>query len=275
MPKTLKRDQVEFFQREGFLFPLRCMATDETKVARESLDVFEREEGHSVGTIHFKGHLCFRWSWELARSAAILDAVEDLIGPDILAFASKFWIKGGGDGAYVSWHQDSAYFGLDPHELVTAWIALTEATPANGCMRVIPRSHLGEAHSHVETFHDTNLLARGQSIDGLDESTAVDLVLDAGEFSLHHERTVHGSLPNTSDGPRIGLSLFYIPTSVRSTLGRRTASLVRGVDTHGHWDPDPEPTRDRDPEILAHMRAASARYHDRSVAQEAEPERGS
>ena len=269
MPKTLSRDQVELYRRQGYLFPLRALAPDETAPMRASLDAFERAEGYSVGALHFKGHLCFRWSWELARSAAILDAVEDLIGPDILVFASKFWIKGGGDGAYVSWHQDSAYFGLAPHDLVAAWVALTDSTPGNGCMRVIPGSHLEAAHSHVETYHDNNLLARGQAIEGLDETEAVDLVLRAGEFSLHHERTVHGSLPNRGDAPRIGLTLFYIPASVRSTLGRRTASLVRGVDDHGHWDADPEPRRDRDPEIIAHMRAAHARYHDRSVAQEA------
>ena len=71
--------------------------------------------------------------------------VEDLIGPNILAFASRFWIKGGQDGTYVSWHQDSAYFGLDPHELVTVWLALTDATPEMGCMKVIPGSHRDES----------------------------------------------------------------------------------------------------------------------------------
>ncbi len=269
MSNTLSRDQVEFYRRQGYLFPLPCLAPGETAPMRASPDAFEREEGFSVGSIHFKGHLCFRWSWELARNAALLDAVEDLIGPDILVFASRFWIKpGGGDGAFASWHQDSAYFGLDPHDLVAAWIALTDSTPDNGCVRVIPESHLGPAHRHVETYHADNLLARGQAIEDLDAGRAVDLELRAGEFSLHHERMVHGSPPNRSAEPRIGLALFYIPTSVRSTIGRRTAALARGVDAHGHWDPDPEPRRDRDPEILAHMRAAHARYHDRSVAQE-------
>ncbi len=270
LPKTLNRDQIEFYERNGYLFPFRCLASGETDAMRDSLDAFERDEGYSVGSLHFKGLLCLRWSWELARSAAILDSVEDLIGPDILVFASKFWIKGGGDGSFVSWHQDSADFGLAPHDLVAAWVALTDSTPDNGCMRVIPGSHLGAAQTHVETYHDKNLLARGQTIEGIDESAAVDLVLGAGEFSLHHERMLHGSLPNRSDGQRIGLTLFYIPTSVRSTVGRRTASLVRGVDEYGHWDDDPEPLRDRDPEILAHMRAAHARYHDRAVSQEAQ-----
>ena len=270
MPKTLNSNQVEFYGRNGYLFPFRCLASDKTNAMCESLDAFEREEGYSVGSLHFKGHLCFRWSWELTRSPAILDAVEDLIGPDILVFASKFWIKGGGDGSYVSWHQDSAYFGLEPHQLVAAWVALTDSTPDNGCMRVIPGSHNGAAFTHVETFHDKNLLARGQTIERVDDSAAIDLVLGPGEFSLHHERILHGSLPNRSDRQRIGLTVFFIPTSVRSTVGRRTASLVRGVDDYGHWDVDPVPTWDRDPEIMAHMRAAHKRYHDRSVSQEAQ-----
>ena len=270
MPKSLNHNQIEFYGRNGYLFPFRCLAPDKTNAMCESLAAFEREEGYSVGSLHFKGHLCFLWSWELTRSAPILDAVEDLIGPDILVFASKFWIKGGGDGSYVSWHQDSAYFGLEPHQLVAAWVALTDSTPDNGCMRVIPGSHHGAAQTHVETFHDKNLLARGQTIEEVDESTAVDLVLGAGEFSLHQERILHGSLPNRSARQRIGLTLFYIPASVRSTVGRRTASLVRGVDDYGHWDADPVPMRDRDPEILAHMRAAHTRYHDRSVSQEAQ-----
>jgi len=202
----------------------------------------------------------------------MLFVIEDLIGPNILAFASKFWIKRGGDGTYVSWHQDSAYFGLEPHDLVTAWVALTDSTVDNGCMKVIPGSHLGPAHSHVETYHDKNLLARGQAIEGIDDSLAVDLTLEAGQFSRHHERIVHGSLANRTGEARIGLALFFIPTHVCSTLGRRTASLVRGVDDYGHWDPDPAPRFDRDPLILDHMRAAHARYHDRSVAQEAETE---
>ncbi len=104
----------------------------------------------------------------------------------------------------------------------------------------------------------------------MDATGAVDLELEAGQFSLHHERIVHGSLPNDTDRQRIGLALFYIPTSVRSTIGRRPASLVRGADTYGHWDSDPIPEVDRDPKIMAHMMAAHDRYRDRSVAQEAE-----
>lgn len=270
MTKSLSREQIDFFRSQGYLFPLPCLLREDTRTMRDALDRFEREDGTSAASFHLKGHLYFTWSHELSRSMAILDAVEDLIGPNILVFASKFWIKGGRDGAYVSWHQDSAYFGLEPHEQVIAWVALTDSTKSNGCVRVLPGSHCGPAHRHTETYHEKNLLARGQAIEGIDESMAVDMELEAGQFSLHHEHAVHGSLPNTTDEPRIGLALFYIPAHVRSTIGRRTACLVRGVDKYGHWDADPVPRFDRDPLILDHMRTAHERYVDRSVQQEAD-----
>ena len=132
------------------------------------LDRFENEQDVSAGKLQMKGHLCFRWSYDLSFEGAILDVVEDLIGPDILCFASRFWMKGPGDGAYVPWHQDSAYFGLDPHDLVAVWVALTDSSPANGCVRVIPGSHHWPAQTHTETPDEKNLLACGQWIDGID-----------------------------------------------------------------------------------------------------------
>lgn len=137
-------------------------------------------------------------------------------------------------------------------------------------MQVIPGSHRGKAFSHVETFDEKNLLARGQTIEEIDDSGAVDLVLKAGQFSCHHERIVHGSPPNATDAKRIGLALFYFPTHVKSTIGRRPADLVRGTDEYGYWDADPAPTADRDERVLAHIREASARYTDPRYAQEAQ-----
>lgn len=270
MPKVLSQEQVDFYNAEGYLSPFPCVSRDEARAMRDQIGRFEREEGKSIAEFHFKSHLYLKWSYELSRSPAVLDVLEDLIGPNILVFASKFWIKGGRDGSYVSWHQDSAYFGLEPHDEITAWIALTDANVRNGCMKVLPGSHRAPAQTHVETYHEKNLLARGQAIEGLDDSRSVDMELEAGQFSLHNERTVHGSPPNDTDDVRIGLGLFYIPTHVRSTLGRRTACLVRGVDEYNHWDPDPVPRYDRDPIILEHMQAAHKGYVDTSIPQEAE-----
>ena len=269
MSGILTGDQVEFYRRTGYLAPFRGIDPGQARAMCADLDRFRRVTGVSAGDINMKGHLCFRRSYDFCFETRILDVVEDLIGPDILTFASRFWIKPGNDGSYVSWHQDSAYFGLEPHELVTVWLALTDSNPANGCLRVLPESHRGPAWAHVETFHEKNLLARGQSIEGIDDTGAVDLELKAGEFSCHHERIVHGSLPNGTAAPRIGLAIFYIPAHVRSTIGRRTAFLARGADRHRHWDQDPVPQGNPDPEILDHALSASGRYADPEFSQEA------
>ena len=130
----------------------------------------------------------------------------------------------------------------------------------------MPGSHRGPDFAHEETMAKDNLLIRGQTIRGLDEAKAVELTLRPGQFSLHHERTAHGSLPNTSSERRIGLALFYIPTRVASTLGRRTALLVRGSDGYGHWDPDPTPQSDDDPAIDAFIGRTFEQYRDQEAS---------
>lgn len=269
MPKVLSDDQIAFYRENGYLAPFDGVDPSDAAAMCDDLDAFERDEGMRASEIIVKGHLCFRRSFEFSRHPAILDVVEDLIGPNIMTLSSRFWMKPGRDGSFVSWHQDSAYFGLDPHELVTVWLALTDSTPENGCVRVIPGSHLGKAYSHVETYDEKNLLARGQSIEEIDGSGAADLVLNAGQFSCHHERIVHGSAANDTDSMRIGIGIFYFPAHVKSTIGRRPADLVRGVDENGNWDSDPTPTEDRDQRVLAHVREAGKRYIDPQYRQEA------
>ena len=270
MPKVLTEDQIRFYRDNGYLAPLDGIDPVTAAAMRDDLDAFAAAQGMSAGDLNMKGHLCFRRSYDITFDDRILDVVEDLIGPNIMAFASRFWIKKSRDGTYVSWHQDSAYFGLDPHELVTVWLALTDATPDMGCMKVIPGSHRGKTYGHEETFHEKNLLARGQAINEIDDSNFDYMALKAGQFSCHHERIVHGSDANDTDGDRIGLGVFFIPTHVKSTIGRRTACLVRGVDEHGHWDADPEPQGRFDNDIIDHIRTASQRYVDPQYVQEAD-----
>jgi chlorinating enzyme len=262
MAKHLSDSELADFRREGYLCPLRALGVDEAAATLAALEAFETRHGGFGKRLRFKAHLRLAALMSVARNPTILDAVEDLIGPNILLFTSTLWPKDGGDGRFVSWHQDSAYFGLDAHEEVTAWVALTPSNRENGCVRVMPRSHLGADYSHDETFAPDNLLIRGQTIRGLDEAKAVDLELRPGEFSLHQERTVHGSLPNSSSTRRVGYALFYIPTHVRSTLGRRSALLVRGRDDCGHWDPDPVARFDDDPAIDAFISQTFRQYRD-------------
>ena len=259
----LSSDEMARFRRDGVVHPLRCMTAADALGRAQALQDFAAAAGAPLTRLlRFKAHLRFRMLEEVARNPAVLDAVESLIGPDIMVFTSTVWAKQPGDHAYVSWHQDSAYFGLEPHEEVTAWVALTDSRRDNGCLRIMPGSHLAADFSHEETRHPDNLLIRGQAIADLDEARALDIELAPGEFSLHQERTVHGSLPNASARPRIGYAIFYIPPHVRSTLGRRNALLVRGHDRHGHWDSDPVPAGDNDPAIEAFMQRSFQRYRD-------------
>jgi phytanoyl-CoA dioxygenase PhyH len=271
MPKHLTETQVAHFRREGYVYPFRAVSAEQAADCRARIEAYEAGAGHDANrTLKIKGNLAFPWLMDLARNPRILDAVEDLIGPDILLFGASIFAKDGRDPRYVSWHQDSAYFGLEPHQEVTAWVAFTKSTVERGCLKVMPRTHVGADLHHVETYAKDNMLARGQSIEGLDESKAVCMELQPGEFSLHQERTAHASAPNRSDDRRIGFAFFYIPTSVQSTTGRRRATLVRGVDNYNNWDPDDLPRFDLDPVSMRQLSAAWGEYKDGEVRQAAD-----
>ena len=271
MPKKLSDAQVAQFRTEGYVYPFRAVDAATALDYRQRIEAYEEKAGFDANrTLKIKGYLAFPWLVELAKSPAILDAVEDIIGPNIMLFGASIFAKNGRDPRYVSWHQDSAYFGLDPHEEVTAWVGFTESTIEKGCLKVMPRTHLGPDLRHNETYAKDNMLAKGQSIEGLDESKAVSLELLAGEFSLHHERTAHGSGPNRAQDRRIGFAFFYIPTHVRSLIGRRQATLVRGADTYGHWDTDNLPRHDLDPLSMAQLTNAWGQYKDGEVKQAAD-----
>ncbi len=208
---------------------MSVLSAGEAREYRERLELIERDLGGPLrGVYRIKPHLLLTWLAELVRHPAILDAVEDVIGPDILCWNTSFFTKEARSPGFVSWHQDATYWGLSEPDVVTAWVAFTESTPANGNMRVIPGSHRTQV-PHVDTFHPDNLLSRGQEISvEVDESQAADIVLQPGEMSLHH------------------------PTRLRQTGGPRdSATLVRGADAFGHFELEPRPATDLDPAMLA------------------------
>jgi ectoine hydroxylase-related dioxygenase (phytanoyl-CoA dioxygenase family) len=249
------------YHRDGYVFPLRVMGEDAARGLRARLEDFEAGKPLAGGLRH-KTHLLFTWCWDAIHNAAVLDAVESVIGPDILCWSTTFFIKEARDPGYVSWHQDSTYWGLSAPDVITAWIALSPATIESGAMKVIPASH-GAQVAHRETFHKHNLLSRGQEIEvEVDGAKAVDLLLQPGEMSLHHVRLVHGSEPNRSADRRIGLAIRYIPTRLKQKLGRDGAVLVRGVDRYHHFEPEPRPDADLSPAA----RAAHQLAHERSMA---------
>ena len=253
MTKLLSQAAVEAYRRDGYYSPVRVMSAADAQGFRAALEAHEAKSGQPLqGNMRHKTHLLFTWADALVHHPKVLDAVEDAIGPDILCWTTNFFIKEANSPGFVSWHQDSTYWGLDPDEVITAWIAFTEVHEANGYMQVIPGSHKIDQLPHVDTFHKDNLLSRGQEIAvEVDVSKAVGLAMHAGEMSLHHIKLVHGSAANRTGDRRIGLAIRYIPTYVRQTKVRDSAMLVRGVDKYHHFDDEPRPVADLDEAALA------------------------
>ena len=255
MGKLLNEREVAAYRERGILFPLRALETaDMPQVEQRLAATRDRFGGRFAGRMNQKPHLLFPWLAEMVRHPRVLDAVEDVLGtPDILCWAAAFFAKDAGDGTFVSWHQDATYWGLSSPDVVSAWVALTPSTVESGCMQVVPGSHLRQLE-HKDSFHDKNLLTRGQEIAAeVNEADAVDVVLQPGEFSLHHVLIVHGSQANRARLPRIGFAIRYIPTSLRQTSGiRDSATLVRGTDRYGHFDHEEAPRADLDPAAVAH-----------------------
>jgi hypothetical protein len=253
MPKSLTEDQIAAYQREGYLAPVPVMRETEARAERATLEAIEAGMGGPLrGDIRHKAHLLFPFLADMIRHPAILDAVEDLLGPDILCWNTNFFIKEAETPSFVSWHQDSTYWGLSSPDVCTAWVAITPSNLDNGAMAVIPRSHTKDEIPHRDTFDRHNLLTRGQEVAvEVDEREAVPLVLRPGEMSLHHVRLVHGSPPNPSPDRRIGFAIRYIPTSLYQLQGTDSATLVRGADRYGHFELEPRPERDMQADMLA------------------------
>jgi non-haem Fe2+, alpha-ketoglutarate-dependent halogenase len=261
MPKSLTETQIAVYEREGYLAPVAVMSEAEARAIRATLETIEAGMGGPLrGDIRHKAHLLFPFLADLIRHPAILDAVEDLLGPDILCWNTNFFIKEAETPSFVSWHQDSTYWGLSSPDVCTAWVALTPSTVANGAMAVLPKSHTIDQIPHRDTFDRHNLLTRGQEVAvEVDENEAVPLVLRPGEMSLHHVRLVHGSPPNPSSDRRIGFAIRYIPTSIYQLEGTDSATLVRGIDRYGHFELEPRPDHDMPDDMLALHRRLTER----------------
>jgi len=267
MPRILTESQIQSYRERGYAFPIRVLDPTKAGQAVKQVEVLEGTyRGEDRDYVHrtllrFKPHLLFTWLNEIIRTPRILDAVEDLIGPDILVWASAFFIKDARDPGFVAWHQDSITYGLDGNDLVTAWLALTDAHIENAAMKFLPASHKLGALRHIDTDDKNNVLSRHEVVDlQVDETRAVNVILDAGEMSLHHLDLLHCSPPNGSDRRRIGYAIRYLPPTMRHKYGTATAMLVRGKDSHGHFELEPEPRWENDARAHeAHARAMELR----------------
>ncbi len=263
MSKRLSDEQIAAYDRDGFVFPVRIMPEEDARTFGNRI-----LENEAAGKLKARGgetkfYLRFPWVHELATHPNILDAVEDLIGPDIMLYHNSIWAKRGGGGHYVSWHQDNTYFGHYPCEVLSVWIALTPANVENGCMQFLPGTHaLGQLPLAGNDVNDANMLTSGQTVDfNPSRVDPVAIELQPGEASIHHAFLIHGSLPNQTDSMRMGMTLIYHPPHLKQAGDVRTSALlVRGEDRYGNFDREEPPVSEDDGETVERYERAVALY---------------
>ena len=237
------------YQSDGFASPVPIISSREAAEHRAMMEAVEAEHG----PLHYisKAHTILDFAAKAATHPTALDAVEQMIGPDVMLFDVTYIVKEPHAESFVSWHQDLTYWGLSSDEQVSMWLALSPANADSGCMRMVPGSHTQGKLAHEDSADENNVLFRGQSVKDVSESDAVLCPLAPGEASFHHGWTLHASMPNQSDDRRIGLNVQYIAPSVRQLINRNeTATLVRGKDDFGHYQPDIFATGVMEPEAL-------------------------
>lgn len=272
--KTLRSDQLEDYRRDGFLAPVPALSAQEAARYLADLERTEAKLGAPIPKAEMKwrgaAYLYLPWANELVRHPRILDIVEDVIGPDILVFWATLFIKDPGSPAFTAWHQDATYFGLAPHDHVTAWLALSDAGVDAGCMEVISARGAPRQYQHAAARLEHSINGAGQVIvEPIDASETTFMALKAGEVSLHNTLCLHRSAPNVSDHRRVGFGISYVPAHVRPIGSyRMPALLVRGEDRHGHFDPLPDPVAELAPEAVALHERVYARFRENYYEQE-------
>jgi non-heme Fe2+,alpha-ketoglutarate-dependent halogenase len=248
--------QIASFDRDGFLSPLPLFSADEASSYRRLLEEIEADAGDKAAMARSGIQITTRWGWDLVHDPRLVEPVSDLLGENVLLWSVDWFIKDPGT-RFVSYHQDATYWGLEPHHVVSAWVALSDASMPTGPMKFITGSHKGPLYEQEDTFGQDNMLSRGQVIKAeVNDTEAVATPLAAGEMSLHHVCTIHGSDPNTTRDRRIGMVLRYCASDVRQTkVDGDRAVLVNGVDEYGHFDLVPRPAADRGTAELAALKA--------------------
>ena len=242
----------ESYARDGYVAPIDIFSEDEIAGIRRDIEDAEAKWGAELsGPGRNNAHYVLPVLDAIAHDERILDAVEALIGPDVLVCGTTLFIKEPETEGFISWHQDARYIGLEPHNWVTAWLAVSDVDESNGCMRMLPGTHKAPLVEHVDTYGEKNMLTRGQTVPDVDEDASVPVILKAGQLSLHHPRIVHGSGPNLSDRRRIGFAIqSYIGGDVEQVIGKIWVQQARGA-RHGDHGIAPRPSEAMRPEDIA------------------------
>jgi hypothetical protein len=236
MNRSLSLQQVDRYWEDGILFPLPALSPDEVAYYRACVEELEAALGGRVPKLGIvQPQLHFRWAFDLATHPRVVEAVAEVLGPDVLVQSAGVFNKHPGDGRYVAWHQDGYYWHLSDSRLVSAWIALSPSTPQSGCLRVVPGTHRSRL-PHRELPTDGHMLASGLTLDqDVDPGRVVDVCLRPGEMSFHHERLVHGSEPNRGSDKRIGFAVRYLAADVTQEIPHHEVIVATGRLRSDHY----------------------------------------
>ena len=272
--------QVASYRENGYLFPLDTFSPGQIDFVCAELEQAYGEavklglEDQWPNLIRANAHYLLPFVYQVATAPRLLDAVESILGPDILLWSAEFFVKKAHSDKIVSWHQDLTYWGLgETDDEITAWLALSDSNVESGCMRFLPGSHRQPLLPHRDTFDEANLLSRGQQVDvEVDENEATDVILKPGQLSLHHGHLFHASGPNTSDHDRVGLVFRFLTPGVRQLVAKRDYAMqVRGIDSLGNWIHVAPPTRNfaaADLELYSRIKADQSAALAEGAAQE-------
>ena len=255
---SLTNNQIKHYYDAGYVAPINVLSKDEAKEIREEIETIEKKwpsELNGLGRNYI--HLISPVFDKICHNPKILDAVESVIGKNILICGTTLFVKNPNEEGFVSFHQDAKYIGLKPYNWVTAWIAVTDANEENGCMRMWSGSHKSELKYHNQKFDKNNLLTRGQTIENVPINKTTPVILKAGQMSLHHPTIVHGSGLNKSNDRRIGFVVqSYIGTDVEQVLGKMYVQLARGKDSFNYHEHAKRPVKlMNENDILLRMKA--------------------
>jgi len=243
--ERLTPQQIDCYNRNGYVAPLDVY---DAETANRNRDYFDSllEQAARIGEDSYSingYHTVCKGLYDIVTDPRILDYVEDIAGPNIIAWGTHYFSKMPGDGKHVPWHQDASYWPLTPARTVTAWLAIDDADVENAAMRFIPGTHrLGHLEWHQtekDAVLNQEISDAGQYGEPYDDS------LKAGQISLHADMLAHGSEPNESDRRRCGLTVRYCPPEVLPlTNWGLNAILCRGEDGTGYWTHNPRPDSD-------------------------------
>lgn len=236
---VLTDKQLSDYEELGFVDSIQILSEDEVRSYRADVERTCQALGDRITRLNAL-HLSFRWAWDLCTHPRVLDCMEQLLGPNILLKSTRLFYKHGRSSSYVGWHQDGITERVEDAHVPAIWLGLTAATVENGCLRVVPRSHRLGLVPHTSFPDSDNLTTEGVTAQARIESPH-DVVMRAGEMSLHHPLVLHASNPNRSSGPRIGFTATYSTPALRSS--RTAVAWVRGDGPRHCFEVIDEPPR--------------------------------